>query len=74
MTASCRGYKEIPEEDERALTVAVARVGPVSVGIDATLSTFQFYQKGYLHIHNLGCLFSLEVLEEEDASMGVTLY
>ena len=47
MTASCRGYKEIPEEDERALTVAVAKVGPVSVGIDATLSTFQFYQKGY---------------------------
>ncbi|XP_067094044.1 cathepsin K [Osmerus mordax] len=52
MTASCRGYKEIPEGNERALTVAVAKVGPVSVGIDATLSTFQFYQKGVYYDRN----------------------
>lgn len=34
--------------DEHALAVALYKVGPVSVGIDATLSTFQFYTKGEL--------------------------
>ncbi|XP_076135747.1 cathepsin K-like [Alosa pseudoharengus] len=45
--ANCRGFKEIKEGDERALTVAVAKLGPVSVGIDATLSTFAFYSNGH---------------------------
>ncbi|KAM8794353.1 cathepsin K-like [Eudromia elegans] len=44
--AKCRGYREIPEGDERALKRAVARVGPVSVGIDASLPSFQFYSRG----------------------------
>lgn len=46
MAAQCKGFKEIPEGNERALAVALFKVGPVSVGIDATLSTFQFYQRG----------------------------
>nr|XP_046255797.1 cathepsin K [Scatophagus argus] len=46
MAAQCRGYKEVPEGDEHALAVALYKVGPVSVGIDATLSSFQFYSKG----------------------------
>ncbi|XP_006132119.1 cathepsin K [Pelodiscus sinensis] len=44
--AKCRGYREIPEGNEKALKRAVARVGPVSVGIDASLSSFQFYSRG----------------------------
>ncbi|KAK1151588.1 cathepsin K-like [Acipenser oxyrinchus oxyrinchus] len=44
--ATCKGFKEIPEGSERALHSAVAKVGPVSVGIDATLSSFQFYKRG----------------------------
>ncbi|KPP77145.1 cathepsin K-like [Scleropages formosus] len=44
--ASCRGYKEIPKGKEKALQVAVANVGPVSVGIDASLSSFQLYKRG----------------------------
>lgn len=44
--AKCRGYREIPEGNERALKRAVARIGPVSVGIDASLSSFQFYSRG----------------------------
>ncbi|XP_025901722.1 cathepsin K [Nothoprocta perdicaria] len=44
--AKCRGYREIPEGNEKALKRAVARVGPVSVGIDASLPSFQFYSRG----------------------------
>lgn len=46
MAAECRGYKEIPEGNEHALAVALYKVGPISVGIDATQSSFQFYSKG----------------------------
>uniref|UniRef100_A0A8C6WF56 Cathepsin K n=1 Tax=Neogobius melanostomus TaxID=47308 RepID=A0A8C6WF56_9GOBI len=49
MAAQCKGFKEIPVGNEHALAVAVWKVGPVSVGIDATLSSFQFYQKGVFY-------------------------
>lgn len=44
--AEIRGYKEVKKGSENALASAVAKVGPVSVGIDAMQSTFQFYKKG----------------------------
>ncbi|KAM4664647.1 cathepsin K-like [Discoglossus pictus] len=44
--ASCKGYKEIPIGSEKALKRAVATVGPVAVGIDASLPSFHFYRKG----------------------------
>ncbi|KAL2084371.1 hypothetical protein ACEWY4_019889 [Coilia grayii] len=50
--ATCRGYKEVKVGDERALTAAVAKVGPVSVGIDATLSTFVYYKRGVYYDRN----------------------
>ncbi|XP_068425581.1 cathepsin K [Clinocottus analis] len=50
--AECKGYIEVPVGDEQALAKAVYKVGPISVGIDAALGTFQFYQKGIYYDRN----------------------
>uniref|UniRef100_A0A8B9JV60 Cathepsin K n=1 Tax=Astyanax mexicanus TaxID=7994 RepID=A0A8B9JV60_ASTMX len=50
--AACRGFKEVKKGSEGALTSAVAKVGPVSVGIDAMQSTFQFYKRGVYYDPN----------------------
>uniref|UniRef100_A0A667ZEY3 Cystein proteinase inhibitor protein salarin n=1 Tax=Myripristis murdjan TaxID=586833 RepID=A0A667ZEY3_9TELE len=44
--AQCKGFVEIPRGCERLLAVALYKVGPISVGIDASQSSFQFYQSG----------------------------
>uniref|UniRef100_A0A3P8VNZ3 Cathepsin K n=1 Tax=Cynoglossus semilaevis TaxID=244447 RepID=A0A3P8VNZ3_CYNSE len=51
-STQCKGYKEIPMGDEHALAVALFKVGPVSVGIDASQSSFQFYQRGVYYDRN----------------------
>ena len=50
--AKCRGYREIPVGNEKALKRAVARVGPISVSIDASLASFQFYSRGVYYDEN----------------------
>ncbi|KAG9334719.1 hypothetical protein JZ751_007254 [Albula glossodonta] len=44
--AEIRGFKEVPEGSEKALQAAVAKFGPISVGIDASLGTFFQYRRG----------------------------
>jgi len=44
--ATDKGYVDIHVGDEVALKSAVATVGPVSVAIDASIETFQFYSHG----------------------------
>ncbi|XP_062848544.1 cathepsin K [Trichomycterus rosablanca] len=50
--AEIRRYKEVKKGSEYALASAVAKVGPVSVGIDAMQSTFQFYKSGVYYDPN----------------------
>lgn len=46
VAARCSGYVRLTEGDEEAMKRAVAFVGPVTVGIDASHQSFQFYSSG----------------------------
>lgn len=42
----CSSYCSLPRGDEKALQYAVAKVGPISVGIDSKLASFHSYREG----------------------------
>ncbi|XP_057690899.1 procathepsin L-like [Corythoichthys intestinalis] len=44
--ANCSSYRSVAQGDEGALKRAIALVGPVSVGIDASKPSFAFYSSG----------------------------
>lgn len=44
--ASDTGFTDIPSGDEEKLKEAIATVGPISVAIDASHTSFQLYKKG----------------------------
>lgn len=47
--AKCTGFVDVTQYDEDALKEAVATIGPVSIGIDASQSSFQLYSSGDPH-------------------------
>nr|XP_048303511.1 cathepsin R-like [Myodes glareolus] len=49
--ADITGFVSLPESED-VLMVAVATIGPISVGIDASHNSFRFYEKGIYHEPN----------------------
>ncbi len=44
--AKCTGFVDVTQGNEAALKEAVATIGPVSVGIDASQDSFMLYESG----------------------------
>ncbi len=44
------GFVDITSKDENALQQAVANLGPISVAIDASHSSFQLYKTGSMYL------------------------
>ncbi|WAR08967.1 CATL-like protein [Mya arenaria] len=62
--ATVTGYVDIPEGSESQLQAAVAAIGPVSIAIDASHSSFQFYSGGKAASLS-GCLMCIKKVVDQ---------
>ena len=51
--ATDTGFTDIKSKDEGALQDAVANIGPISVAIDASHSSFQLYKRGSKYLSSV---------------------
>ena len=56
------GYVALPPEDERALTFAIANIGPIASAIDVSSGDYQFYKEGVFYSENCFAPPDLSVL------------
>jgi cathepsin L len=61
--ANLTGYADLKSGDENILTQAIATIGPISVAIDASEDSFQFYDFG---------IYSNPMCSSTDLDHGVT--
>jgi len=52
VVATVSGVHQIPHNDENALTQAIGQVGPISIAIDASPSSFRRYRSGVHYSYN----------------------
>ncbi|XP_031843430.1 C1 family peptidase 26-29-p isoform X2 [Nomia melanderi] len=68
MTAKINGFVNVTQNDPRALKLAIAKHGPISVAIDASHKTFAFYSHGVYY--DSTCGNTLESLDHAVLAVG----
>lgn len=67
------GCVDVTSEDEQALKEAVATVGPISVAIDASHSSFQLYEDGMFTVYTYFPVVTASILCAENKVLKIAI-